>query len=117
MQQQQQSQFSQFDIDRMRSILEEHDKRNPRMVREFDLNNPPKEPYRHQEFPKIVYHHGKRKHVAVHDAAQQAKALEAGYKIEPYLNEVAPAVELESEDEEIARLDKIAKQPKKSKSE
>lgn len=49
--------FSQEDIDRMRSILAQHDKGADRLgggMKEFDLNNPPKAAYRHQEYPKHV---------------------------------------------------------------
>lgn len=48
------AQLSHEEIERMRQIVQQHDaERKPMQV--FDLNNPPKEPYRFQKFPMMVY--------------------------------------------------------------
>ena len=48
--------FTVEQLDQMRAILEAHDKKNDGYgaIKEFDLNNPPKKPYRHIEYPKHV---------------------------------------------------------------
>jgi hypothetical protein len=51
------SQITQEDLEKMRSIVLQHDSQNK--IKEFDLNNPPKEAYKHQEFPRCIYHHKK----------------------------------------------------------
>lgn len=46
--------LSHDEIERMRQIVQQHDsQRKPIQI--VDLNNPPKEPYRFQKFPKMVY--------------------------------------------------------------
>jgi hypothetical protein len=74
------SQLSHEEIERMRQIVQEHDSvRKP--IQTIDLNNPPKEHYRHQEFPKMVYgvHQGKRVHLVVRNAAELRSAIEDGW--------------------------------------
>lgn len=107
-------QFSQEDIERMRAILAQHDSQAQRQgIREFDLNSPPKEPYKYQEFPKLVYDHDARTHRVVRNKAEEKAALEAGWLNEPFPAE-APAEELDDDDAaEVARLDKIARKKKK----
>lgn len=103
-------------IEQMRAILAEYDKQHSRVEKEFDLNNPKVERYVHQEFPKMVYHHGERKNAIVRDRKEEQAHLEKGFKNEPYPNEApaaAAAQPAESEAEEIARLDAQARQPKK----
>ena len=48
------SELSHEEITRMRQIVQEHDARRQPM-QTIDLNNPPKEFYRHQKFPMMVY--------------------------------------------------------------
>lgn len=48
------SQLTQAEIEQMRKIVAAADKKAP--VKTHDLNNPPKVPYTHQEFPRLVYH-------------------------------------------------------------
>ena len=46
-------QLSFEDIEKMRALVNAHDKNNQgEGMKEFDLNNPPKKPYRHIEYPK-----------------------------------------------------------------
>jgi hypothetical protein len=68
-------------IEGMRSFLARHDARN--RGKEFDLNNPPKEPYRHQEYPTLVYNHRKRTHKLVHNDKELKTALDAGWRKDP----------------------------------
>jgi hypothetical protein len=109
-----QDQFTQEDIERMRAILAQHDGQAQRQgIREFDLNNPPKEPYKYQEFPKLVYHHEARTHKVVRSKAEEKAALDAGWLNEPFPSE-PPVDELDEEEAaEVARLDKIARKKKK----
>ena len=108
-------QFSPEDIERMRAILAQHDGQKHKGIREFDLNNPPKEPYTHQPYPAIRYEHETRTHLVVRNRKEDEAALEAGYVKEAYPRE-AVAVEVPlsaAEQAEVDRLDKIARQPKK----
>lgn len=47
----------------------------------FDLNNPPKDPYPHQAFPKTVYHHGNGGVKVVQSAEELAAAEKEGWKL------------------------------------
>jgi hypothetical protein len=49
-------QFSEVDIANMRRALAEHDSQ-AKPVTIHDLNNPPREPYKFQKFPMMVYDH------------------------------------------------------------
>src|SRR5215831_3851994 len=81
-------QLSPEEIERMRAIVAQHDQQNKGGIKEFDLNNPPKAPYRHQEYPKMVYDHEERTHARVHNREQEQEALNAGYSLEPFPAEV-----------------------------
>lgn len=99
------------EIERMREILAQHDAQGEQ---EFDLNKPKVEPYRHQEFPRIVYHPTKGTHRKVHNQAELDKALSAGHSIEAPTPEDADSYVPESrlsaaEQAEIRALDKRAK--------
>lgn len=61
-----------FEIDRMREIVMQHDQLQ-KPIRTIDLNNPPKEPYRHQKFPMMVYHHE-----SSHPAGQETRTVARG---------------------------------------
>lgn len=106
-------------MEQLRAILNAHDASKSGPPKEFDLNKPPQEPYRFKEFPKLVYRHDTREHKAVPNAAEEKRALDAGWKTEAYFRQqdtvAGPSVE-ESEAEEIARLDALAKKPKGTKS-
>jgi hypothetical protein len=102
------------EIERMRAILASHDANNRVGIKEFDLNNPPKLPYVHQEFPRLVYHHGRRIHRVAADAEALAEALEMGWSKEPYAAVVAAGqTEIDlAEAAEIAALDAKARRPR-----
>lgn len=79
------STFTFEEVERMRKAIIEHDKEN--MPRNFDLNNPPKVPYRHQEFPKVVYMHGPDGNfndaMNVKNKAELDEALADGWSLSP----------------------------------
>lgn len=71
------------EIERMRAILKDYDQKQA-PLRTIDLNNPPKEPYTHQRFPKMVYdlESSKPGHIVslvVRDEDELETALGAGY--------------------------------------
>jgi hypothetical protein len=47
-------QLTEVEISRMRQILAQHDSQSKPMTT-IDLNNPPKQPYRFQKFPMMIY--------------------------------------------------------------
>lgn len=68
----------------MRLAVADHDKRSSPNV--FDLNNPPRQSYMHQEFPTLVYdldRDGKTVYRKVSDAEELADALDSGWAAEP----------------------------------
>lgn len=101
------AQLSHEEAERLREILMQHDKKNNAGPNSFDLHNPKVPPYRHQEFPKLVYHHENSKpskdtakinrdgnqeviHTPAHLATKQVNnqdeleaALAAGYQEKP----------------------------------
>lgn len=96
------------EVERMRQIVAQHD--NASKVREFDLNNPPKEPYVYQPFPKMIYHHTARKFKVVHDDEQLTEHLAQGWDKQPFAVEVDATPALSAADQrEVEALDaKIA---------
>lgn len=78
-----QTELSHEEIARMRQIVQMHDaSRKP--MQTIDLNNPPREPYRYQKFPKMVYDlsksiQGKLVTRVVTSEPELAKAIESGY--------------------------------------
>ena len=48
-----------------------------------DINNPPKQRYVHQEFPKLMYHHESGQVVEVADEKQARLATKKGFRAEP----------------------------------
>jgi hypothetical protein len=107
------SPLSHDEIERMRQIVMQHDSEGKRTMNEFDLNNPPKTPYRHQEFPRIVYDHVGRKTLKVRNQAELENAIGAGYELEAFMPEVAEPELSVAERAEVARLDREARRPKK----
>jgi hypothetical protein len=110
--------FTDAEIEKMRLVVTEHDKRGS--VNTFDLNNPPRQPYAHQEFPRLVYHldaEEKLIHKRVHSMAELEAALVAGWTIAPGAPvegeettlDAATAAEASAIDKEIADLKKKAK--------
>lgn len=105
------------EIERMRQLVAQHDSQGG--IKDFDLNNPPRLPYKYQEYPRIVYHHADRKMRTVNSDEELELALEAGYEKEPYPQEVeaptldaATAAEVAAVDRKIAESRKPKKQPK-----
>lgn len=97
--------FSQAEIEKMRLFVNEHDKANV-SSKIHDLNNPPKEPYVHQEYPRLVYHHGNRQYLRVDTQVDHEEALRRGFNNEPFPAE-APEIELDAASaSEAAELDK-----------
>ena len=75
--------FTLEQLDAMRKILAQHDEQNPKPENVFNPNQPPKEPYRHQEFPKLMY--SERGHVLTVASAQEEEAArDKGYMSEPH---------------------------------
>lgn len=72
------------DAERMRALLAQHDASHRNESKEFDLNNPPKQPYTHQPFPTTVYHHAKRLNRKAKNAQELAEALAHGWQQKPY---------------------------------
>lgn len=106
--------FSAEEIERMRQMVAAHDQASgANRPKEFDLNNPPKAPYTHQEYPRVMYHHGKRQHKHAHSEADVTAAEAAGWSKEPFPSEPVD-IPLDAESaKEAAELD--AKLKKKSK--
>jgi hypothetical protein len=83
-------------IEALRGVLFQHDARNAAMTREFDLNNPPKVPYRYQEYPRMLYRGDKT--VIVKDDGECAAFLANGWSKDPAAAiEVNIAPELDSQ--------------------
>ena len=80
--------LSHAEIERMRQIVKDHDAaRQP--MKTIDLNNPPKEPYKFQKFPKMVYGDGNLT-MLVHSEEELSEALADGYSEEAPVMEVQP---------------------------
>ena len=92
-------------IEFMRTQIAQFDARNA--PREFDLNNPPRVPYRHQEYPKMLYHHEDRVSRVVQNQAQEDGMIALGYVREPFAAAAEPvAPQLDPATlAEVARID------------
>jgi hypothetical protein len=55
-----------------------------------DINNPPKRPYKHQEYPKTMYHHESGRVITI-PAGEDAPKLEAAAKKKGFKNEPSPS--------------------------
>ena len=51
--------------------------------KQIDLNNPPKEPYRFQPYPKMLYNHDNGHVMLVHSQKHEAAALKEGFVAKP----------------------------------
>ena len=107
-------QFTLEDIERMRTLVAQHD--NAGKIKEFDLNNPPKVPYTHQEYPRVMYHHESRRMKLAHNQTDVAEAEARGWSKEPWIDAPAEPAEL---DEQTAReveavIDARLKKPRKA---
>ena len=99
------TEFSPQDIDRMRAILAQHD-RQTMPTREFDLNKPPVKPYFYQEFPRMVYHLGRGINAIVQHEAELAAMLAGGWQTTPIAAEQADAELDPAAAAEAAEIDK-----------
>lgn len=99
-------------IEFMRTQVAKFDAANA--PREFDLNNPPRVPYRFQEYPKMLYHHEDRVSRVVQNKAQEDGLVGLGYVREPFAaaaEAVAPQLDPATL-AEIARIDAELKKKK-----
>lgn len=104
------------EIEKMRQLVAAHDANNNfGGIKEFDLNNPPKQPYRYQEFPRIVYHHKLGKTKVVHSAEELLHAEARGYsKDAPFTPQSEEELELDEESLlEIGALEEKARSGRK----
>ncbi len=110
-----QMQLSAEEIERMRAIVAQHD--NQGKVQEFDLNNPPKQPYSYQEYPRVMYHHATGRTRLAQNAAEVEAAEKAGWTKEPH--PVAPQaepVELDADSQrEVAAIEETRRAAAKPK--
>jgi len=100
-------QLSYAEIERMRTILAQHD--NRQATQEFDLNHPPRENYMHQEFPKCIYNHDLGTNRVVKNQRELDHFLASGWSKSP-MPDAQPEEEPEltadeSEAAEIAAID------------
>jgi hypothetical protein len=88
------------ELERMRAIVAEHDP-SPKQTAVLDINNPPREPYVYQPFPKVVYKAKEHKDAkapkewenkVVRDEKELKEAVGKGWKPEPPNPEDAPEV-------------------------
>lgn len=91
------SQLSPEEIERMREIVLAADgQKQPAII---DINNPPRVPYVHQEFPRMVYHHKDQKTLIVKNEKELAEAEKHGFEKQAFVAEVVeeeqPPVETE----------------------
>jgi len=100
-------------IEFMRTQLAQFDARN--QPREFDLNNPPRKPYHHQEYPKMLYHHEDRVTRIVKTREQEDGFIGLGYVREPFAAAApAPPPALDAATRaEVARVDAELRRPRK----
>jgi hypothetical protein len=106
------------ELERMRMILLQHDQaeQTGRGIQSFDLNNPPKVPYRFKEFPRCMYRDGQSR--AAHNEEEVQTALAQGWSKDPApVPFEAPALEPEAAAEAAAVDAKLAelRKPKKER--
>lgn len=85
--------LSPAEIEKFREALIQHD----RSAKPFDINNPPPQQYRHQEFPRLVYKHGSKKspYKVVNSDEELQAAIASGFRKDP-------PVEVHVEEEELS---------------
>jgi len=91
-------QFTKEEIENMRIAVAQHDKKEG--IKEFDLNNPPKKHYVHQEFPKMMYRGGE--HQIAQNRHDEQAAIKAGWSTKPGFVDAEPE---ESEEDKALRLE------------
>jgi hypothetical protein len=94
------------EIERMRAIVAQADEENgsPGMPKEFDLNNPPKVPYVHKEFPKMLYKDGRN--CVVQNRAEMEGKLAQGWTRKP-VADLIPEKEEDFDEETQAEIDEL----------
>ncbi len=95
------------EADRLRQILDAHNAKNPQSNKEFDLANPPVKPYRHQEYPACMRHHGDMKEIQVKSAEEEAAKEAEGWTREPLPPAAEPELSLELTGSEAEMLAKF----------
>lgn len=107
------------EIERMRQIVLQHDQSTQKGMKEFDLNNPPKEPYRFKKFPMLVYDPDTGDHQQVENEAELKEALAEGWVNErPPVEAAEPELSGDDAAEAAAiqkKLDALNKQAKGKK--
>lgn len=103
------------DAERLRQILDAYQAKNPPSIKEFDLAKPPTKPYRHQEYPKVMYHHATGRYKDANNAQEEATAIEAGWSTQSvFVEEPQIAVDLSEEEKSvIAAAEADAEQPRR----
>jgi hypothetical protein len=100
--------FTPAEIEKMRMFVINADKQSTGGV--FDLNNPPRKPYIHQDWPRLMYNAdpaGMPKHIRALDAADLENKLEEGWLMAPAGEEAPELIELDPADAaEVAAIDK-----------
>jgi hypothetical protein len=112
------SQMSEGELEQLRALLgtAPENKKNFGKVESFDLNDPPKVPYRHQDFPRVVYHHTKRTAKKALHHAELEELLAAGYSLDPLpIEDDEPEQFDPATAAEIAAKDAEARKPKAKK--
>lgn len=71
----------------LRNVLLQYDSGHGQ-INEFDLNKPPQKPYKYQEYPRMIYHHERRKYMIVQNRDQLDMQLARGFQLDPYPMEV-----------------------------
>jgi hypothetical protein len=87
------------EIERMRQFVLQHDSERNNSIKEFDLNNPPQEPYVYREFPRLMYRGDATRVATSH--AEVAEAEAHGWSKTP----PAPKREADSDSEEETALE------------
>ncbi len=110
-----QPQFSASEIERMRTILAQHDSARATESNSFDLNNPPRKHYSHQDWPRLVYNHESRTYKTVGNSEELQDAMNDGWSMEPFQMEYeAPGLSA-VESAEVDRLDRLIEEAKKKR--
>jgi hypothetical protein len=93
------------EAERLRAMLAQHDRQS--MPKQFDLNAPPKEPYRFQEFPCVIYDHEERVTKVVHSEEERAAYLAEGWRREAFGAELSEVALDPDEAAEVAKVDQL----------
>jgi hypothetical protein len=110
-----QPQFTPAEIERMRTILAQHDNAQAGNGNTFDLNNPPKKTYVHQDFPRLIYNHEERIYRTVGDEDTLQELLTSGWSMEPFeVTYEGPKLSL-AEQVQVENLDRLIEEAKRKR--